>query len=88
MLVFGKARKTRSMVGRLGQAMRSATSQAGLQRLVTGHRCEVQGCYRMALWLVSFESETSHWCSKHTRVFMRDVSFWERKKTNKVADQA
>jgi hypothetical protein len=60
--------------------MKSATSQTGLQRLVTGRRCEVQGCYNMALWLVLFESEASHWCSKHTRIFMRDASLWKRKR--------
>jgi hypothetical protein len=64
--------------------MRSTMSQAGLRRLVTGHECEVQGCREMALWLVSFESETSHWCSKHTRIFMRDATLWRKKKTGKV----
>jgi hypothetical protein len=62
--------------------MRSATSQAGLKRLITGHRCEVQGCYALAHWLVSFESETSHWCSKHTHIFMRDARLWKKKASN------
>jgi hypothetical protein len=64
--------------------MRSAMSQAGLRRQVTGHKCEVQGCYEVALWLVSFGSETSHWCSRHTRIFMRDASLWEKKKASRV----
>jgi hypothetical protein len=64
--------------------MRSTAFQTGLRRLATGFRCEAQGCYEVALWLVSFESETSHWCSKHTRIFMRDASIWEKKKTSKV----
>ena len=71
------------MVGKESQPMRNATTQTGLKRLVTGGRCEAQGCHEIALWLVSFESETSHWCLKHTRTFMRDTRYWERKKTNK-----
>ncbi len=59
--------------------MQSSTEQVGLQRLVTGNRCEVQECYEMALWLVSFKSETSHWCAKHTRANMRDSARWEQK---------
>lgn len=69
----------RSKVGKENQFVRIATFQARLKRLVTGHRCEARGCCAMALWLVSFESETSHWCSKHTRIFMRDIRLWEKK---------
>jgi len=56
--------------------MRSWTSQAMLERLITGERCEVEGCYDLAVWLVSFDDEASHWCSKHTRIKMRDASHW------------
>ena len=54
--------------------MQNATSQTGLQRLVTGNRCDVQGCYQMALWLVSFKGESSHRCLKHTMMLMQKAS--------------
>ena len=54
--------------------VRNETSQMGIQRLVTGNRCEAQGCYKMALWLVSIKSETSHWCVKHTNDYMRKAA--------------
>jgi hypothetical protein len=56
--------------------MRSWTTQALLERLVTGDRCEAKGCYELAVWLVSFNDESSHWCSKHTRMQMRNGSIW------------
>ena len=52
--------------------MRSSTSQAGIQRMVTGNRCEEQRCGEIALWLVTYNGKTSHWCAKHTRMFMRN----------------
>lgn len=55
-------------------AMRNSPSTNGISRLETGEKCEVPGCRKMALWVVSFKSQTSHWCVKHTRIFMRDVS--------------
>ncbi len=56
--------------------MRSWTMQATIERLVNGYPCEVKGCYDLAVWLVSFDEETSHWCSKHTRLSMRETSRW------------
>ena len=58
------------------QLMRSSTPQALLERLVTGERCEEKGCYELAIWLVSFNDGANHWCSKHTRMNMRDVNHW------------
>jgi hypothetical protein len=60
-------------------SMRSKTWHAGLQRVITGNRCEVQGCYEMALWLVTFKDENSHLCGKHTRSCMRNMSFWNER---------
>ncbi len=57
--------------------MRGSATTALLERLVNGARCEVTGCYGLAAWLVSFNDQTSHLCSKHTRVQMRDQSRWE-----------
>lgn len=59
--------------------MQSRTQLTGLQRVVTGNRCEVQGCYQMALWLVTCKEETSHLCGKHTRSSMRNISLWSGK---------
>lgn len=47
--------------------------------MVTGNRCEEQRCYEMALWLVTYNGVTSHWCAKHTRMFMRDRGVWGKK---------
>jgi hypothetical protein len=55
--------------------MQSRVQQTGLQRVITGNRCEVQGCYQMALWLISYGAETSHLCAKHTRTAMRSPNF-------------
>jgi hypothetical protein len=55
-------------------AMHNSSSTNGLSRLDTGERCDVPGCREMALWVVSYKSQTSHWCIKHTRTFMRDAS--------------
>jgi hypothetical protein len=55
--------------------MQSRAQQTGIQRVVTGNRCEVQGCYEMALWLVSYRDDTSHLCAKHTRSAMRSPNF-------------
>jgi len=56
--------------------MRSQVTQAFLERFVTGETCELKGCYNLAVWLVSFNDQTSHWCSKHTRMHMRDQGHW------------
>ncbi len=58
--------------------MRSSTAQAFLERLVTGVRCEEHGCYGLAVWLVSFNDTSTHLCSKHTRLQMRDQAKWNR----------
>jgi hypothetical protein len=57
--------------------MRSRTTEAMLERLVTGDRCEAHGCYELAVWLVGFNDETSHWCPKHARMRMRDLNRWK-----------
>ncbi len=56
--------------------MRSWTTQATLERLDTGDSCEVKGCYELGVWLVSFNGESSHLCSKHTRMQMRNTGRW------------
>jgi hypothetical protein len=58
--------------------MQSSASQATLARSVTGCKCDVQGCYDIALWKVSRGDESFHWCAKHTRVSMRDAERWNR----------
>ncbi len=54
--------------------MRNETSQTALRRLVTGNTCDVQGCYDMALWVVSYKEQSSHRCLKHTMEFMLKAS--------------
>ncbi len=44
--------------------------QCGLQRMVTGGRCDVAGCYETAFWLVVYGPKTAHLCTKHTRARM------------------
>jgi len=56
--------------------MKGRTSQALIERVVTGGRCEVKGCYELADWLVSYNDEISHWCPKHTIMKMRDPEVW------------
>jgi hypothetical protein len=60
--------------------MRNSPSANGITRLDTGEKCDVPGCREMALWVVSYKSQTSHWCVKHTRIFMRDVGTCTREK--------
>jgi len=57
-------------------AMRSSTTQAVLERMVTGDRCEAKGCYELAVWLVAFNGTVAHWCPRHTRAQMRDERRW------------
>ena len=52
--------------------MQGETTQFGIQRLVTGARCELPGCYEMALWLISYGTKTLHYCAIHTRATMRE----------------
>ncbi len=54
--------------------MQSRATLAALERLDNGGSCEAKGCYELGVWLVSFNGEASHLCSKHTRVRMRDTS--------------
>ena len=56
--------------------MRSRTFQSLLEKLVTGERCEAKGYYELGVWLVSFNDQGAHLCSKHTRMNMRDVNYW------------
>ena len=57
-------------------SMQGRTSQAVLERLVTGKRCDEERCYELAVWSVTFNDVTSHWCPKHTRMKMRDPNQW------------
>ncbi len=59
---------------------KTAEQVCGLQRVVTGNRCEVIGCYEMAIWMVSYGSKLHHWCARHTRVNMREPSLWTEKR--------
>ena len=56
--------------------MRSWATQASVERRVTGERCEEKGCYGVAVWLIAFNGETTHLCSKHTRMQMRETNRW------------
>jgi len=56
--------------------MKGTTSQALIERVVTGGRCEVKGCYELADWLVSYNDQVSHWCPKHTIMKMGDTDMW------------
>lgn len=65
--------------------MQGATTEAGIQRLVTGNRCEAGGCFEMAIWLVRWKASSSHWCAKHTIAKMCDASSWDQKsRINKI----
>jgi len=48
-----------------------------VQRAVTGNKCEVPTCRATAVWLVKFGFQSSHWCSAHTRAFMKDPTLWK-----------
>jgi len=76
MTAVGENPKTVNYGEGLTCSMRSWTSKALIERLVTGDGCEVKGCYELAIWLVSFNDETAHWCARHTRMMMRDVNHW------------
>jgi len=56
--------------------MRSWVTQATLERLVTGDVCEENGCFEPGVWLVTFNGESTHLCSRHTRVQMKDSARW------------
>jgi hypothetical protein len=56
--------------------MQKSKTQAVMERVVTGSKCEVHGCYEMAVWLVSFREATHHWCPKHMREKMRNSARW------------
>ena len=57
-------------------SMQSSTTQALLERLVTGGRCEAKGCCELAVWRVSFNGTVTHWCPEHTRTQMRNAGRW------------
>jgi hypothetical protein len=65
------------------ESTNAAPTSAKIQKLVTGFRCEEIGCYDMAAWFAVSGSLSFHWCSKHTKRYMRDGEFW----ANKVAPQ-
>lgn len=56
--------------------MRSWATQATIDRMVTGDRCEVKGCYEVAVWVISFSEDRWHLCPKHTRMRMRETNRW------------
>jgi len=56
--------------------MYASIEEPPLRRLVTGTRCQVQGCYEIAFWMVRSDDEESHLCAKHTRISMRDSARW------------
>jgi hypothetical protein len=65
--------------------MRGSPLTNVIRRLDTGEKCEYQGCRETALWVVSYKSQSSHWCVKHTRVFMRELSYQEGKARTRAA---
>jgi len=77
-----KVRKTPSNREISTNFMVDVTVQTSITRMVTGYNCEVPGCHRTAVWLVAMRSQTYHWCSVHTRLFMMDQTLWEEKKSN------
>ena len=68
--------------------MRGQAPESSMQRLVTGYGCEVRGCYQTALWLILFGGETYHWCSKHTRGFMKENYVWKGRNIQKAMESA
>ncbi len=64
--------------------MRTSIEKGALERRVTGQKCEVSGCYGLATWLITFDGDTSHWCSKHTRIRMREPGRWGGKLRTKI----
>jgi hypothetical protein len=56
--------------------MRSWVTQATLERLVSGDSCEESGCFEPGVWLVTFNEEATHLCSRHTRLQMKDSARW------------
>jgi hypothetical protein len=58
--------------------MKDSPAQPVLKRLDTGSRCDVRGCYEMAMWVISFGGKNYHWCAKHTRKNMRHSERWRR----------
>ncbi len=57
-----------------------STGQAfGMQRLVTGFRCEKNSCTEQAEWFISMGVHSYHWCAKHTVSRMEEKRFWQQK---------
>lgn len=52
-------------------------SDASLQWLTSGHRCEEPGCYEQACWFVTLAEFSGHWCPVHTVDHMGDAEYWE-----------
>jgi hypothetical protein len=53
------------------------SSTAHVQRLVTGFRCEIRGCFKQGEWYITFDDRAFHWCGNHTTERMHDNKFWE-----------
>lgn len=56
--------------------MRGWVTQANIERLATGDACEENGCFELGVWLVTFNDESEHLCSRHTRMQMKDSARW------------
>ena len=58
-------------------SMQGPRTHPSLKRQDTSSRCDVQGCYEMAMWLISFRGKDYRWCAKHTRKNMRESERWQ-----------
>ena len=54
------------------------TLEGSMQALVTGGKCEEDGCIERARWYVSRGSDSFHWCSMHTVTSMEERDFWKQ----------
>jgi hypothetical protein len=59
-------------------------TQATLERLKTGDVCEENRCFELAVWSVTFNDESAHLCSRHTRMQMKDSTRWAEAFSSKV----
>jgi len=68
--------KSMNYHARTWACMDGSSAPAALRRLDSMTRCDVQGCYDMAVWLISFNGKDYRWCTKHTRKKMREAQRW------------
>jgi hypothetical protein len=54
------------------------TLEGNIQALVTGGRCEEEGCRRKAEWYVNRGKESFHWCPMHTIACMDEKDYWKQ----------